>query len=138
MVVIRLARWGAKKKPFYRVVVIDQRKNTRSDYIEKLGYFNPVAQGKAVKLEINLDRIDHWIGMGAQMSDRVASLVKQTRKAKGLPTSTVASKVEKKTKASSDAAKSTAPKKAPAKKAPAKKAATTKAKTTAESKKKEA
>lgn len=86
MVVIRLARWGAKKEPFYRIVVVDSRKQPRANYIEKIGYFNPVARGNAQRLCINdLSRVDHWVSQGAQVSTRVASLIKEARKSQALP-----------------------------------------------------
>lgn len=76
MVVIRLARHGAKKNPFYHVVVIDSRKRRQGRPLERVGYSNPVARGQAKGLVLDLDRIKHWIGQGAQMSDTVARLVK--------------------------------------------------------------
>ncbi len=79
MVVIRLARGGAKKKPFYHVVAADKRAPRDGRFIEKLGYFNPVAQGKAEPLRLNLERIDHWLSVGAKPSDRVADLIKQAK-----------------------------------------------------------
>ncbi len=81
MVVIRLARGGAKKRPFYHVVVADSRRARDSRYIERLGFFNPVASGSAVKFEINAERYAEWVSKGAQPSDRVASLVKNASKA---------------------------------------------------------
>ncbi|MCB1757478.1 MAG: 30S ribosomal protein S16 [Gammaproteobacteria bacterium] len=80
MVTIRLSRGGAKKQPFYRLVVTDSRNRRDGRYIERVGFFNPVARGNDPKLNIALDRIDHWVGNGAQMSERVASLVKSYRK----------------------------------------------------------
>lgn len=80
MVVIRLSRAGAKKRPFYNVVVADQRYPRGGRYIEKVGYFNPVAAGKDVKLQIEVERVQHWISQGAQPSDRVNSLLKQLQK----------------------------------------------------------
>lgn len=80
MVTIRLARGGAKNKPFYHLVVTDSRKRRDSGYIERIGYFNPSAKGQEVGFFIELERFDHWIGNGAKPSDRVASLVKQHRK----------------------------------------------------------
>jgi small subunit ribosomal protein S16 len=77
MVVIRLARGGAKKSPFYHVVVADKRRSRDGRYIEQVGYFNPVARGQATRLEMKKDRIDHWIGQGAQPSERVSALIKQ-------------------------------------------------------------
>ena len=80
MVTIRLSRGGAKKKPFYHVVVTDSRNRRDGRYIERLGYFNPMAKGSEQGLVLDIERIDHWIGQGAQTSDRVAQLVKQYRK----------------------------------------------------------
>ena len=76
MVVIRLSRGGAKKAPFYNIVVKDKRSRRDGRFIERLGYFNPTARGQEIRLEMNKDRIDHWIKEGAQPSDRVASLLK--------------------------------------------------------------
>ncbi len=76
MVTIRLARGGAKKRPFYQVVVTDSRNARDGRFLEKVGFFNPTAQGNAEKLRLDTDRINHWVGLGAQLSDRVAKLVK--------------------------------------------------------------
>jgi len=81
MVTIRLARGGAKKRPFYHVVVTDSRNRRDGRYIERLGFFNPVAKGNAPTLELKSDRIEYWISQGAQPSDRVAQLIKQAGKA---------------------------------------------------------
>lgn len=80
MVTIRLSRGGAKKQPFYHVVATDSRNKRDGRYIERLGFYNPVARGDAQGVQIDLDRIDHWIGNGAQMSDRVRNIVKSYRK----------------------------------------------------------
>ena len=80
MVSIRLSRGGAKKRPFYHFVVTDSRNRRDGRYIEKIGYFNPVAKGKEVRLHMEIDRFEHWIGQGAQPSDRVAALIKEFRK----------------------------------------------------------
>jgi small subunit ribosomal protein S16 len=80
MVVIRLSRSGAKKRPFYHIVVTDSRKRRDGNYIERIGYFNPVARGQEVRLHLELDKINHWQGHGAQLSDRVMSLVKEFKK----------------------------------------------------------
>ena len=80
MVTIRMARGGSKKRPFYKIVATDERKPRDSGYIERLGFFNPRAQGQEVRLELNQDRIDHWIGEGAQLSTRVATLLKESAK----------------------------------------------------------
>ena len=77
MVKIRLARGGAKKKPFYSIVATDSRKRRDSAYIERLGYFNPVARGQEVRLTIEQHRIDYWTSKGAQISDRVKQLIKE-------------------------------------------------------------
>lgn len=81
MVTIRLARHGAKKRPFYQVVVTDSRNPRDGRFIEKVGFFNPIASGKEESLRLNLDRIEHWIGQGAGVSDRVLSLIKTAKKA---------------------------------------------------------
>jgi small subunit ribosomal protein S16 len=81
MVVIRLARGGAKKKPFYSIVVADSRMRRDGRYIERIGFFNPVARGNEVKLSIDSDRLNYWVGQGAQQSDRVVGLVKQSKTA---------------------------------------------------------
>lgn len=77
MVKIRLARGGAKKKPFYSIVATDSRKRRDSGYIERIGYFNPVARGQEVRLTIEEDKLDYWTSKGAQLSDRVQQLVKE-------------------------------------------------------------
>jgi len=79
MVTIRLARTGAKKQPFYHLVVADSRMPRDGRFIERLGFYNPVSQGKEERLKIDLERVDYWVGQGAQASDKVASLVKQSR-----------------------------------------------------------
>ncbi|WP_131669363.1 30S ribosomal protein S16 [Psychrobacter pygoscelis] len=76
MVVIRLARGGAKKRPFYQVVVADQRRSRDGRYIENIGFFNPLAKGSEEAVRLNLEAYQAWIEKGAQPSDRVASLVK--------------------------------------------------------------
>jgi len=76
MVVIRLSRHGAKKRPFYSVVVADKRMKRDGRFIERVGFFNPVASGNAEKLRLDRDRIDYWISQGAQPSERVAKLLK--------------------------------------------------------------
>jgi len=77
MVKIRLSRGGAKKKPFYHLVATDSRKRRGSGYIERLGFFNPMATGQEIKLRVNNERLDYWLSVGAQKSDRVAKLLKQ-------------------------------------------------------------
>jgi small subunit ribosomal protein S16 len=80
MVTIRLARGGAKKRPFYGIMVADQRRSPRGRFIERVGFFNPRATGGEESLRIDTDRVDYWISKGAQPSDRVASLLKQFAK----------------------------------------------------------
>ena len=74
MVKIRLARFGRKKKPFYRIVVTDSRKRRDSGWIESIGYYNPLTNPKTV--EIDMDRLNYWLGVGAKMSERVEKLKK--------------------------------------------------------------
>lgn len=81
MVTIRLARGGAKKRPFYSIVVTDSRSPRDGRFIERVGYFNPVAAGPELRFHLNEERYAHWISKGAQASDRVAQLVKQSKKA---------------------------------------------------------
>lgn len=81
MVVIRLSRAGAKKRPFYHVVVADKRRSRDGRFIEHIGYFNPIAAGKEVKLHLNLERAKEWIAKGAQPSDRVKNLMKTHQEA---------------------------------------------------------
>jgi small subunit ribosomal protein S16 len=76
MVTIRLARGGAKKRPFYHLTVTDSRKPRNGRFIERVGFFNPTASGQEERLRIDNDRIDYWCGQGAQLSERVAKLVK--------------------------------------------------------------
>ena len=80
MVTIRLQRTGAKKRPFYHIVATDSRNARDGRYLERLGFFNPVAKGSEESLRVALDRVDHWLGHGAQTSDRVGGLLKQYRK----------------------------------------------------------
>lgn len=77
MVIIRLARGGAKKRPFYNIVVTDSRNRRDGRFIERLGYFNPMAKGGEQLLSVDKERMEYWISKGAQTSDRVASLVKK-------------------------------------------------------------
>ena len=81
MVTIRLQRGGAKKRPFYQVVVADSRCARDGRFIENVGFFNPVARGQAERLRLDLERVKHWQDKGASLSDRVAQLVKDAAKA---------------------------------------------------------
>lgn len=86
MVVIRLARGGAKKRPFYHIVVADKQRSRGGRFIEQLGYFNPIASGKDVRLNFNIERAEYWISQGAQPSDRIKSLMKDHKKTVSLET----------------------------------------------------
>jgi small subunit ribosomal protein S16 len=77
MVVIRLARGGAKKRPFYDIVVADSREARDGRYIERVGYFNPIAKGGETRLFLVEGRVQHWTSVGAQPSDRVHTLIKE-------------------------------------------------------------
>ncbi len=77
MVTIRLSRGGAKKRPFYQMVVADSRKPRDGRFIENVGFFNPIAKGGEERLRINMERVNYWVGTGAQPSERVAALIKQ-------------------------------------------------------------
>jgi len=77
MLTIRLARAGVKKRPFFHIRVADSRKPRDGRFIEKVGYFNPIASGQEVRLEIDQERVDFWISQGAQLSDRVTTLLKR-------------------------------------------------------------
>ena len=81
MVVIRLARGGSKKRPFYHLSVADSRNARDGRFIERVGFFNPVARGQEERLRVDLERVDYWVSKGAQPSDRVAQLLKEHRKA---------------------------------------------------------
>lgn len=81
MVSIRLARGGSKKRPFYHVVVSDSRSPRDGRYIERVGFFNPRARGQEETLRLDNERIDYWVSKGAQTSERVAGLIKESRKA---------------------------------------------------------
>jgi len=81
MVRIRLSRGGALKRPFYHIVVTDRRNRRDGRYIERLGFFNPVARGADERLRLDLDRANYWLSQGAEPSERVASLLKQVKQA---------------------------------------------------------
>ncbi|TVP56917.1 MAG: 30S ribosomal protein S16 [Halomonadaceae bacterium] len=78
MVTIRLSRGGSKKRPFYHLTVTDSRKARDGRFIERVGFFNPVARGQEERLRIDRDRVEHWVGLGAQLSGRVNTLLKET------------------------------------------------------------
>ena len=83
MVTIRLTRRGAKNTPYYHIVVTDSRKRQGGLSLEHIGFFNPVARKSEPKLKIELDRVDYWVSKGAQLSERVATLVAGHRKEAG-------------------------------------------------------
>lgn len=76
MVIIRLARGGAKKRPFYNIVVTNSRNARDGRFIERLGFYNPIAAGEEIRIQLNNDRIDYWVSSGAQVSERVDYLIK--------------------------------------------------------------
>jgi len=82
MVVIRLSRWGTKKRPYYHVVVTDRRNARDGRFIEKIGLYNPIASGKEIALQLDMERANYWISKGAQPSERVSHLIKENQKVK--------------------------------------------------------
>ncbi len=80
MVTIRMSRGGAKKRPFYTVIVTDSRNRRDGRYIERIGFFNPIAVGKEERLKLNMERVRHWLNNGAQPSERVFSLIAEVNK----------------------------------------------------------
>ena len=80
MVTLRFARGGSKKRPFYSIVVSDQRRQPRGRFIERVGFFNPMATGQEERLRLDSARVDYWISQGAQPSARVAGILKQVRR----------------------------------------------------------
>lgn len=77
MVKIRLTRGGAKKRPFYHIIVTDQRNKRDGRSIERLGFYNPVAQGNEKRVELDTERVKHWVSHGAQLTEKVSALVKE-------------------------------------------------------------
>lgn len=80
MVVIRLSRAGAKKRPFYHMVVTDSRRRRDGNYIQRIGYYNPTARGQETSLHVEQDKLTYWQSVGAQLSDRVQQLLKNLSK----------------------------------------------------------
>jgi len=80
MIVIRLNRGGSKKRPFYNIVVADRRNARDGRFIERLGYFNPMARGSESGLLLDLEKVNAWVAKGAQPSDRVKTLIKEVQK----------------------------------------------------------
>lgn len=81
MVMIRLSRTGAKGRPFYHIVVTDSRNRRDGQFIERVGFFNPIAVGGEEPVRFDQARVQHWLGVGAQPTDRVAQLLRQQAKA---------------------------------------------------------
>ena len=81
MVKIRLTRGGAKKRPFYHIVVTDQRNKRDGRAIERVGFYNPVAQGNEPRLQLDAERVKHWVGVGAQLTEKVDQLYRESIKA---------------------------------------------------------
>ena len=79
MVTIRLARGGSKTRPFYHLTVADSRNARNGRFVERVGFFNPVATGGETRLSVNQERVSYWLGQGAQPSERVASLLKEAQ-----------------------------------------------------------
>ena len=83
MVTIRLARHGSKKHPFYHINVADRAAGRNGRFVERVGFYNPVARGGEEELRLDLDRVQYWIGVGAQPTEKVRSLVARARRAAG-------------------------------------------------------
>ena len=80
MVTIRLARGGANKRPYYRIIVADRRRALSGNNIERIGFYNPLATAKETKLQVNMERVQYWLSKGAKPTERVADLLKQAAK----------------------------------------------------------
>lgn len=81
MVTIRLARGGSKKRPFYHLTVTDSRSARNGRFIERIGFFNPIARGQEVRLRVDSERLGYWLGTGAQVSERVSKLIEESKTA---------------------------------------------------------
>lgn len=81
MVVVRLARGGAKARPFFNIVVTDKRSRRDGNFIERVGFYNPIARGQEESIRLNQDRLTYWRSVGAQVSPTVERLIKQAGKA---------------------------------------------------------
>ncbi|MDQ3618204.1 MAG: 30S ribosomal protein S16 [Pseudomonadota bacterium] len=90
MVKIRLTRGGAKKRPFYHIIVTDSRSARDGRNIERVGYYNPVATGGEKRVELDTERVKHWVGQGAQLTDKVAVLYKEALKSGDAPATAAA------------------------------------------------
>lgn len=104
MVVIRLSRGGAKQRPFYNIVATDRRNRRDGRFLERVGFYNPMASGGEQPIAIQLDRIEYWTGRGAQVSDAVSRLIKeQTREGDAKPSKKKTRAMKKKAAAAADA-----------------------------------
>ncbi len=83
MVTIRLSRGGTTKRPFYHIVATDHRNRRDGRYLERLGFFNPIASGKDASFQVDRARVDYWVGKGAQLSSRVSDLLSSHKAAQG-------------------------------------------------------
>jgi small subunit ribosomal protein S16 len=90
MVVIRLSRGGAKKRPFYNLVVAHSQNRRDGRFIERVGFYNPVASGQAEALRVSFDRVDYWTSVGAQLSPTVERLIKQAKSTVAAPVAVAA------------------------------------------------
>lgn len=81
MVTIRLSRGGSKKRPFYHLNVSDSRTSRDGRFIERVGFFNPIARGGEQRLRVDQERVEYWVAQGAQLSERVAKLVAESKAA---------------------------------------------------------
>jgi small subunit ribosomal protein S16 len=81
MVVIRLSRGGSKKRPFFNIVAADSRNRRDGRFLERVGFYNPVASGNAESLRVAFDRVEYWVNNGAQVSDTVTRLFRDAKKA---------------------------------------------------------
>lgn len=90
MVVIRLSRGGSKKRPFYHITVADRRNSRNGRFIERVGFFNPIARGQEVRLKLDSEAIDRWVAKGAQVSPRVEVLMKDAASQAAAETSVAA------------------------------------------------
>jgi small subunit ribosomal protein S16 len=81
MVTIRLARGGSKKRPFYHLTVTNSRSARDGKFIERVGFFNPIARGGEERLRVDYDRLNYWVGTGALLSERVSTLIAEAKKA---------------------------------------------------------
>lgn len=81
MVTIRLSRGGAKKRPFYHLTVTDSRNARNGRFIERVGFFNPIARGQEVRLHVDQERVEYWLSQGATLSERVEKLLAESKAA---------------------------------------------------------